>query len=171
MILRVFAGDGEQTIEYRSIDYVAARFSICRFLLAAQGWPKERASRRQMPYHAAMTGLGILLAIVLVAAYVNDSWRSLERARVLALVVCQRNAVQLLDGSVVRTQLRVERDGRWMVFLRTYRFEFTTDGTQRFSGHLMQRGQRVQWVSMEDPAGGRVLDVSSVAERSQQEDG
>lgn len=107
-----------------------------------------------------MTGLFVIVAIVFLALYLNDSWRSLERARVVARNVCGRHGVQFLDGSVVRTRLRLERDGGNLAFVRHYRFEFTLDGVHRHSGHLAQRGRRLELVSMDDAQGGRVLDVA-----------
>jgi hypothetical protein len=109
-----------------------------------------------------MTGLFVIVALVLLALYLNDSWRSLERARVVARNICARHGVQFLDGSVIRTRLRLARDGGTLVFVRSYRFEFTLDGAHRHSGHLAQRGRRLELVSMDDAQGGRVLDVAAV---------
>ena len=113
-----------------------------------------------LAYDSRMTGLFIIVALVLLALYLNDSWRSLERARVLARDICLRQGLQFLDGSVIRTRLRVDRDGGTLLFVRSYRFEFTLDGMHRRSGHLAQRGRRFELVSMDDAQGGRVLDVA-----------
>ncbi|HSM27215.1 MAG TPA: DUF3301 domain-containing protein [Thioalkalivibrio sp.] len=105
-----------------------------------------------------MTGLFVILALVLAFVYLNDAWRSLERARNLVRDLCARAEVQFLDGSVVPAGVRVERiDGR-LGLVRRYRFEFATDGADRHRGELSLRGRRMHRVSMDLPQGGRLLD-------------
>jgi len=111
-----------------------------------------------------MTGLFVILAIVLVVLYFNDAWRSLERVRNVARDVCARAGVQFLDSSVIQTGIRVERGGNvGLTLVRTYRFEFATDGHSRHMGEITLRGRRVRVVSMDLPEGGRVLDASASA--------
>lgn len=112
-----------------------------------------------------MTGLIVILAIVLVVLYFNDAWRSLERVRNVARDVCNRAGVQFLDSSVFQTGIRVERGGSaGLVLVRTYRFEFATDGQSRHVGAITLRGRRVRVVSMDLPEGGRVLDAPVAAD-------
>jgi hypothetical protein len=112
-----------------------------------------------------MTGLFVILAIVLVVLYFNDAWRSLERVRNVARGVCTRAGVQFLDSSVIQTGIRVERGGNALLALvRTYRFEFATDGHKRHVGEITLHGRRVRVVSMDLPEGGRVLDAHTSAE-------
>lgn len=112
-----------------------------------------------------MTGLFVILAIVLVVLYLNDAWRSLERVRSVARDVCIRAGVQFLDSSVIQTGIRVDRGGNaGLLLVRTYRFEFATDGQSRHAGEITLRGRRVHVVSMDLPEGGRVLDTSASAQ-------
>ena len=114
-----------------------------------------------------MTGLFVILAIVLVVLYFNDAWRSLERVRNVARGVCTRAGVQFLDSSVIQTGIRVERGGSaGLVLVRTYRFEFATDGQSRHVGEITLRGRKVRVVSMDLPEGGRVLDSTDSAQDS-----
>ncbi|MBS0002966.1 MAG: DUF3301 domain-containing protein [Thioalkalivibrio sp.] len=116
-----------------------------------------------------MTGLFVILAIVLVVLYLNDAWRSLERARKVARDVCARAGVQFLDSSVVQTGVTVERGGRWgLMPARTYRFEFATDGDSRHAGAITLRGRRVRVISMDLPEGGRMLDGEPPARDSEE---
>jgi len=105
-----------------------------------------------------MTGLFVILALVLAVVYLNDAWRSLERARTLARDLCARAEVQFLDGSVVPAGIRIERVGGRLALVRLYRFEFATDGVARHRGELSLRGRRTHRVSMDLPEGGRLLD-------------
>jgi hypothetical protein len=106
-----------------------------------------------------MTGLFVILVVALAAFYLNDAWRSLERARALARELCARVDVQFLDGSVVPAGIRLEKGpGQPLGLVRRYRFEFATDGEARHLGELSLRGRRMHRVSMELPEGGRLLD-------------
>lgn len=106
-----------------------------------------------------MTGLLIMTCVALVVLYFNDAWRSLDRARRAAREVCKRNALQFLDGSVVQTSVHLERNNWQWLIARSYRFEFTTNGTDRHAGHLVHRGRRLHVVSIDNPDGSRTLDV------------
>lgn len=78
------------------------------------------------------------LILILLAAYLwQAALRSREHARALGRALCQRANVQLLDDTVALQRLRIERgrDG-WLRLLRRYRFELSTDGTDRHSGSL-----------------------------------
>lgn len=85
------------------------------------------------------------LILILLAAYLwQGALRSRERARELGRALCQRANVQLLDDTVALQRLRVERgpDG-WLRLLRRYRFELSTDGTDRQCGSLDMLGGSV----------------------------
>ncbi|MGM0553207.1 MAG: DUF3301 domain-containing protein [Pseudomonadota bacterium] len=104
-----------------------------------------------------MTGLIIILALALAAAYVNDSWRAHEHARGIARRACQQAGVQLLDGSVVRSGQRPARRDGHLAIERRYRFEFATDGASRHPGEISLHGRRLRHVSLDWPEG-RVVD-------------
>lgn len=104
-----------------------------------------------------MTGLLLTLLVVALAFYVNDSWRSLERVRQVARDLCAASDLQFLDGSVLRTGIRLERGQRGWQLVRQYQFEFSIDGVSRYVGRLSSRGLRVQVVSLQLPDGGHIF--------------
>ncbi|MEO8959611.1 MAG: DUF3301 domain-containing protein [Rudaea sp.] len=78
-----------------------------------------------------------LILILLAAYFWQAALRSREQARALGRALCQRANVQLLDDTVALQRMRIERgrDG-WLRLLRRYRFELSTDGTDRHCGSL-----------------------------------
>lgn len=84
-------------------------------------------------YDALLPFLVVLLAIYAWQA----SLRARERARQLGQELCAGANVQLLDQTVSLQRLRIERggDGR-LHWRRRYRFEVSTDGSDRHQGTL-----------------------------------
>jgi hypothetical protein len=93
----------------------------------------------------------LLLAVITAAAH---AWwrgaRMREAAVAAARRTCDRVGVQLLDDTVALQSWRLARDkdGRWMV-VRTYGFEFATDGRQRYNGWVKTEGRRLTGVMLE----------------------
>ena len=77
-----------------------------------------------------MTGLFWLLVLALVAWTTLESWRALDRARVVVARVCEKSGVQLLDQSVAHTAVKLSRSG----LIRRFRFEFSESGVDRRQG-------------------------------------
>jgi hypothetical protein len=76
--------------------------------------------------------------LVLLAIYLwQASLRAKERARHFAIGLCGDAGVQLLDQTVSLQRLRIRRgdDGR-LHWLRRYRFELSTNGSDRHQGSL-----------------------------------
>ena len=76
--------------------------------------------------------------LVLLAIYVwQASLRAKERARHFATALCADAGVQLLDQTVALQRLRIRRgdDGR-LHWRRRYRFELSTNGSDRHQGSL-----------------------------------
>lgn len=76
--------------------------------------------------------------LVLLAIYLwQASLRAKERARRFATALCADAGVQLLDQTVSLQRLRIRRgdDGR-LHWLRRYRFELSTNGSDRHHGSL-----------------------------------
>ena len=73
-----------------------------------------------------------------------------EHARRHAKNVCQREGVQLLDDTVVRTSFRVKK-GKigFLVFCWQFRFEFSSLGDKRYSGTLVLEGNKLASVEMQ----------------------
>ncbi len=81
-----------------------------------------------------------------------------ETANRIARETCSRAVVQLLDGTVAFTGLRLTRDERGRRRLqRTYTFDYSRDGVTRASGFVVLTGQRITAVGLaEDSAAGAI---------------
>jgi len=97
--------------------------------------------------------LFLLVAAVALLAGTYKLWHSALDARELANRVakdaCSRTVVQFLDGTVAFSGLRWARDpsGRRRL-LRTYTFDYTTDGFERAQGFIVLSGMCVESVGM-----------------------
>ena len=67
-----------------------------------------------------------------------------ERAESLGRDACRAAGVQWLDQTVHASGLRLQRgeDG-WLGFERTFRFEYSYDGSDRHVGRLVLRGRKL----------------------------
>ena len=104
-----------------------------------------------------MDNIGILAALITLALLVwfwADSLRAREHALRASALACQRINMQLLDETVALRRLGLARntDGR-TVWRRTYRFEYTHDGTQRLRGSVIIRGRSIETVAIQSPDG------------------
>lgn len=67
-----------------------------------------------------------------------------ERAEALGRDACRAAGVQLLDQTVHASGLRLRRHGTgWMGLERSFRFEYSHDGTDRHVGRLVLHGTRM----------------------------
>lgn len=80
----------------------------------------------------------------MVFAFWSASRAAAEQAVLLGGDACRAAGVQLIDQTVHASGLRVRRgeDGR-LGFERTFRFEYSEDGTDRHIARLVLRGQRL----------------------------
>jgi hypothetical protein len=89
-----------------------------------------------------------LLVVMIVAACVFAFWSAgraaAERAEALGRDACRAAGVQWLDQTVHAAGLRLHRgDNGWLGFERTFRFEYSYDGSDRHIGRLVLRGNRL----------------------------
>jgi Protein of unknown function (DUF3301) len=97
--------------------------------------------------------LGESLVLVAGAAggwFWYDSLRARERAVGLGREACERDRLQFLDETVLCTRTRPARgaDGR-VRLRRMYRFEFSDDGVNRRTGHLVLLGADLESLELE----------------------
>lgn len=96
-----------------------------------------------------------LLIVMIVASLGLAFWSAgraaAERAEALGRDACRAADVQWLDQTVHASGIRLSRgeDGR-LGFERSFRFEYSHDGTDRHVGRLVLRGERL--VSFAGPA-------------------
>ena len=85
-----------------------------------------------------------LIALVLGANWFNAARRAAETATELGRRACRRAGVQWLDDSVHATRMRLRRkpDG-WIGLERSYRFEYSRDGSDRHLGTMSLLGDRL----------------------------
>jgi len=75
-----------------------------------------------------------------------------ERAEKLALIACERENVQLLDGTVSLKKFSYEKNKKGQrVFLRYFNFSFSTTGADRHSGTIAMFRLHQQYVVMDLP--------------------
>ena len=94
---------------------------------------------RRMP-----TLLIVMIVSALAFAFWSTSRAAAERAELLGRDACHSAGVQWLDQTVHASGLRLHRgdDGR-LGFERTFRFEYSYDGSDRHIGKLVLRGTRL----------------------------
>jgi len=93
-----------------------------------------------------------VLAAGLAVAYVvwHSSLAAREAANRIAREACSRAVVQFLDGTVAFAGFRLERsphDGRRRL-LRTYTFDYTSDGFERSQGFVIMAGRHLEAVGL-----------------------
>ena len=94
-----------------------------------------------------------LVAVLLATALVGYGWHASVLARTLALeaahAACERDALQLLDGSVVLQSWRLARAaGGRRALVRTYVFDYSDDGAARHQGFVVLSGLEVEVVGL-----------------------
>ena len=93
----------------------------------------------------------ILTAALLAGGYRlwQSSLDAREAANRIAKDTCSRAVVQFLDGTVAFAGFRLTRDaaGRRRL-LRTYTFDYTTDGFERSQGFIVLAGLRLEAVGL-----------------------
>lgn len=97
-----------------------------------------------------MPELFIILIIVAAALYWRAAAQSKEIAADAARRECNLNDVQLLDQSVNLIRLSASRNhnDRWRLW-RAYRFEYATNGEDRYIGRVSTLGKKVTRIEME----------------------
>lgn len=91
-----------------------------------------------------MTLILLLIACALAFAWWNAARAATERAGELGRNACESAGVQWLDHSVhaIGTRWRRDEDGR-LRLERTFRFDYSHDGSDRQTGRLVLRGGRL----------------------------
>jgi hypothetical protein len=113
--------------------------------------------------------VGIILVIVAVVA-IGWFWNDTLKAREWMLRRCRRALdeldMQLLDETVAirRVGLRRNRNGRIAVS-RTYHFEFSADGRDRWPGRAVLLGRLLETLQLESPDGITIVEGHSTPER------
>jgi hypothetical protein len=97
-----------------------------------------------------------LVMLVLVAGALGGAYKvwqtsldAREAANRIAKETCSRAVVQFLDGTVAFGGFRWSRDARGQRrLLRTYTFDYTSDGFERSQGFIVLAGMALQAVGL-----------------------
>ena len=94
-----------------------------------------------------LIGAGILAVAYRVW---HSSLGAREAANRVARDACSRAVVQFLDGTVAFAGFRLRRDsrGKLLRLLRTYTFDYTSDGFERAQGFIVMDGPHLQAVGL-----------------------
>ena len=98
-------------------------------------------------------GLYILLVAAAALAGVYKLWEvsldAREAANRIAKDTCSRAVVQFLDGTVAFAGFRLNRDSKGKRrLLRTYTFDYTSDGFERAQGFIVLAGMQLEAVGL-----------------------
>jgi len=89
------------------------------------------------PYQAISLILVILLFLLVLKAQ-----KKKEAANHIAKVFCRRNGLQILDGTVAFRGLHFDKSSVSLVY--RFRFEYSVNSTDRYSGNISFVGDHVQ---------------------------
>src|SRR5450631_970798 len=114
---------------------------------------RQRSERGCGKLHRMSDDLLLLIVVAGALAAAYRVWqRSLdarEAANRIAKDTCSRAVVQLLDGTVAFAGFQLTRDSRGKRrLLRTYTFDYTSDGFERAQGFIVLAGQRLEAVGL-----------------------
>lgn len=91
----------------------------------------------------------------------TDSMRAREQAMRVSALACKQLELQLLDQSVALARLGLTRGTRGRIQLRrVYRFEFSTDGVERWTGRAVLCGSQLGAVYLDYPDGTVILEAN-----------
>ncbi len=98
----------------------------------------------------SLDNLILLLVAGIVFIYWWNSGSFKRRAYSLAIDHCQQFGLQLLDQSMVIRAIWPERTASGnLVLRRSYTFEFTSTGEQRYQGLLVLQGMKLKSIELE----------------------
>lgn len=94
----------------------------------------------------------LILIALLLGAYLY--WFNGQQAKEFALKAvrahCHNLEVQMLDEYVALSRIQIKREETGKIrLLRTFLFEFSSTGNERYNGACMMLGKRVESIQME----------------------
>lgn len=104
------------------------------------------------------TPLLLLAVISLILLFWFETLRMREYVIRRCKSTCEAAGLQLLDQSVALSAISLKRDrnGRWRIH-RRYQFHVSESGADRYTGHLILTGTRLEAVHIEGPEGTTIL--------------
>ena len=113
----------------------------------------RRKVLRQVKLHPMNDGLALLVLGAGALGLAYKAWEismdAREAANRIARDTCSRAVVQFLDGTVAFAGFRLARDSSGKRrLLRTYTFDYTSDGFERAQGFIVLAGGQLQSVGL-----------------------
>ena len=97
--------------------------------------------------HEALIAVAVLAAVVWLW---RESLRARESATRAGRRICAANDVQFLDETVALARMSLGWNGR-MALVRSYRFDYSTDGADRAAGLVVVQAGVIVHVQLERP--------------------
>jgi hypothetical protein len=101
-----------------------------------------------------------LLLIAFLVWFWFDSTRSHELAVQITSRLCFKRDVQLLDETVALRRLGLSWPREGLRLKRTYRFDYTIEGTERRTGSLVLLGSRLAAYNIDSTSQETVVSIS-----------
>ncbi len=96
------------------------------------------------------TELILIVLLLLLYLYWSDAQQTREIALRATRAHCQKMQVQMLDDYVALNALWLKKDGNGKLLpWRSYLFEFSSTGMERYNGRIIMLGRRIQSIRME----------------------
>ncbi|MDE1464461.1 DUF3301 domain-containing protein [Spartinivicinus poritis] len=95
-----------------------------------------------------------LLIIICIAAALLwwDAVKAKELAKQAVARTCKSMQLQLLDDTVALNWLKLKRNSQGqVVFARSYQFEFSLNGAERYKGAVQLLGYKIQQMQIDNP--------------------
>jgi hypothetical protein len=89
-----------------------------------------------------------LLLISLIIWFWLDSARAREIATGICIAACRQRDVQFLDQTVGVIRIGVRRTARGIRLRRTFRFDYSDQGLERHTGHIILTGTELEEFSL-----------------------
>lgn len=106
----------------------------------------------------------LVIAAALAAGWLwNDTLKARERVLLRCRRACDEINVQLLDETVALKRLGLKRKpGGQVALRRTYQFEFSVDGSDRWSGRAVLLGRTLESLQLDGPGGVTIFNAGGV---------
>lgn len=97
-----------------------------------------------------MLDLFFIILLLLIGVYWSNAMKAREIAFIAVKVHCQKMDVQLLDEYVALIGIWPKRDDDGKIKAwRSYQFEFTSTGDERYNGKVVMMGDKVLRIQLE----------------------
>ena len=106
----------------------------------------------------SLNSLMLLGFIGLIILFWFESLRVREFIIKMCKKICRESDLQLLDQTVSLWKIKLGRsESGWLSVHRVFRFEVSSNGTDRLTGYVILDGRRIRAVQIENPEGMTVI--------------